>query len=287
MRPISNRPGSRRRGDSDPVYSRYAVDDPLYGTAEERIIDAIASQQRMDREEASEFVGGFEGLGMQDFLSRAVGPAAFSIDGSGEGMGRYTPEGRMYKDEESGQVRYQPVKRIDRRGNPVYGSGVPIGRGNLGDIIGVDDVNSLPPSVRQDLIRSLSDPAAAAYFGDVYGEPVRFEPSYTINPAALRRGLNKNANRSAFGESAEQKAQRQATPSGIRQFFARIGDERCMSDSCREMMRNKRSQIPLGERIFSPMPGSRRELRQQRQEGGREYRPGLFARLGLSRRFKR
>jgi hypothetical protein len=288
MRPINRKPRPRK---NDVAYYRYAVDDPVYGTAEERIIDAITDQQRMDRDEASEFVGGFEDLGMRDFLSRAVGPTAFSIDESGEfgdgSTGRYTPEGRMYKDEDSGQVRYQPVRRLDKKGNSVYGRGVPISASNLADIVGVDDIKSLPPSVRQELTRHLSDPATASYFGDIYGEPARFERAYTIDPGALRRGLNKNAGRSAFGESAQQRDQRKGTPSGIRQLFARIGDEKCMSDSCREMMRNKRSQIPLGERIFSPMPGSKRELRQQRERGGQQYRPGLFARLGLSRRFKR
>lgn len=280
-------PRIKRRGTGDPIYSRYAVEDPQYGKAEERLMDALLSQQDMSRAEAEELIGSFEGLGMQDFLHRAVGPAAFSIDESVDATGRYNPEGRLYKDEESGQVRYQPVKRYDKEGRPVYGSGVPISRSNLADIIGVEDVESLPVSVRRDLVGALSDPAAAAYFGDIYGEPAKFERAYVLDPGALRRGLNRNANQSAFGESAEQKAQRKATPSGIRQLFARMGDERCMSDSCREMIRHERSQIPLGQRIFSPMPGSKRELRQQRQKGGQEYRPGLGAALGLSRRYRR
>jgi len=280
-------PKSKKRGSGDPVYRRYDVDDAQYGRAEDRLLDALLSQQRMDRGEAEEFISKFEDLGMMDFLSRAVGPAAFSIDGSGEGTGRYNPEGRMYKDEETGRVLYQPVKRTDKEGKPVYGKGVPVSQANLADVIGVDDLKSVPVSVRQELIKSLSDPASAAYFGDVYGEPAKFERNYTIDPGALRRGLNKNANKSAFGESAEQKEQRKATPSGIRQLFARIGDEKCLSDSCKEMMRNKRAQIPLGERIFSPQPGSKRELRQLRQRAGQEYKPGLGALLGLSRRYRR
>lgn len=280
-------PRIKKKGTGDPLYRRYAVEDAQYGRAEDRLMDALLSQQNLDREEAEELIGRFEDLGMQDFLNRAVGPAAFAIDESVNATGRYNPEGRLYKDSQSGQVRYQPVKRYDSEGRPVYGSGVPISRSNLADVIGVEDAASLPVSVRNELIESLSDPAAAAYFGDVYGEPAKFERAYVLDAGAMRRGLNKNANQSAFGESAEQKAQRKATPSGIRQLFARMGDERCMSDSCREMLRNERSKIPLGQRIFSPMPGSKRELRQQRQRAGQEYRPGLGAALGLSRRYRR
>lgn len=278
-------PVFKKRGYGDPLYRRYAVDDAQYGTAEERLLDAILSQQRMDRPQAEEFVSGLEGLGMQDFLSRAVGPAAFPIEGGS--TGRYNPQGRMYKDENTNSVLYQPFRRTDRSGNPIYGGGVPISRNNLADIIGVDNLGSIPPSTRNELIRHISDPATAAYFGDVYGEPAKFERSYVLNPAALRRGLNKNANQSMFGESSQQKEQRKNTPTGISQLVGRIKDERCMSDSCRQMMKNKRSTIPLGERIFSPMPGGKRELRQQRQDGGQEYRPGLAAQLGLSRRYRR
>lgn len=273
-----------RKGDPEkPLYGRYSVSDADYGTADQRLADALRSQG-MSEEEALDFISKFDGLGMQDYKYRAVGESKMPF--LGETAGRYSPEGRMYKDPETGKVMYQEIKRTDKKGNPVYRPGVGISSSNLADIIGVDDLESLPTSVRKELVNALSDPAAAAYFSDIYGSPVKSEAAFTIDPGAFRKGLNRNANQSSFGESAQQKDLRKSTPGAVQYLLERRKCEAGMSDSCRAMKRSKRGSLSLAERL-EPIPGTKRALRRQRQSGGQSYSPGILARLGLSSRYNR
>ena len=59
------------------------------------------------------------------------------------------------------------------------------------------------------------------------------------------------------------------------EFLQRCMKEGKLSDSCKQMMKNERSKIALGERLFSPMPGSKGELRKQykNQSGGNGLSP--------------
>ena len=243
MIPIKD-PRSPRRG---VIYNRYAEEDDIYGSSSIRLADALRSR----------------GMNTSDFMnfltsqksSRPEFEAMLPFM-SKTNEGGMSTEGRVYRDEDSGQLRYQEPKGFNRKGEPTFGRGVRITNSNVGDII---DNPNLSPSQAMEMSDILQDTDVARYYTDIYGEPSEVAPSRVLKRLSRKVG----SGGSAFGRSAEQQDFMDSKKSGFGELAERCRKEGQMSESCQEMMKMKRSQIPLSERLFTPMPGSKRELRKQ------------------------
>lgn len=243
-----------KKKDDDGVFIRKYKDSEEYGTSMERLVDALRAQ-------------GMDTGDLMKFLSSQKGPdqgfspqAAFMVD---------QPErGRVYKDEDSGILKYQRPEGFNKKGEPIYGAGVRINKDNVGEIVDNDDIS---PSQSMRLAKTMQDPAAAAYYTDIYGEPGEVRQARVLNSLSKQVG----SGGSAFGRSAEQQDFMDSKGSSASQFLQRCIREGKMDPSCQQMMKNKRSQLSLGERMFTPMPGSRAELRKQwkSQSGGNGLGP--------------
>lgn len=246
-------PKAKKKKD-DGVLIRKYKDSEEYGTSMERLVDALGAQ-------------GMDAGDLMKFLSTQRGPdqgfspqAAFMVD--------QPDRGRVYKDKDSGILKYQRSEGFNKKGEPIYGAGVRINKDNIGDIVDNDDIS---PSQAMRLAKIMQDPAAAAYYTDVYGEPGEVRQARVLNSFSKQVG----SGGSAFGRSAEQQALMDSKGSSASQFIQRCMREGKMDKSCQDMMRNKRSQLSLSERMFTPMPGSRAELRKQwkSQSGGNGLSP--------------
>ena len=247
-------PKSKKKKD-DGVLIRKYKDSEEYGTSMERLVDALSSQG-MDSGDLMKFLST-----QRTRDSRGFDPqAAFMVD---------QPEkGRVYKDNESGILKYQRPEGLNSKGEPVYGRGVRISKDNVGDIV---DNEGISPSEAMRLAKTMQDPAVAAFYGDVYGEPAEVRQARVLNSFSKQVG----SGGSAFGRSAQQQDLMDSKSSSAGEFLQRCMKEGKLSDSCKQMMKNERSKISLGERLFTPMPGSKGELRKQykNQSGGNGLSP--------------
>lgn len=247
------KPRNNRREDDGILYNKYLEEDDTYGSSSQRLSDALRARG-MD---ASDVLG---------FLASQKSPRpefeAMLPFMSETNEGDMSGEGRVYRDEDSGQLRYQEPIGFNRKGEPTFGRGVRISGSNVGDIINNDN---LSPSEKIEMSKILQDTDVARYYTDVYGEPSEVAPLRVLKRLSKQVG----SGGSAFGRSAQQQDLMDSKKSSLGELAARCKKEGGMSDSCQQMMKMKRSQIPLAERLFTPMPGSRGELRQQyRKQAG-------------------
>ena len=163
LRIITMIPIKKKDKNKDPERARYAARSQEYGTAEQRLGDALVSGGR-DVGDLTTLLGAMNSPTYVRPLTSSFSFGGEDPDDSGYYMRRSRPSGRAYLSG-NGMPMYQPASEEE---GMYEGAGRAI---TSGDVLGIMGSNaSVPNSQLSKVSKLLRDPAVLQYFMDIYGE---------------------------------------------------------------------------------------------------------------------